>query len=69
MLAVIPFPDIGPDIFSIEIGTFTFALRWYAMAYIVGIIVGWRMGVYGAAQTGAVARRRADGARNRSRIS
>jgi phosphatidylglycerol:prolipoprotein diacylglycerol transferase len=46
MLAAIPFPDIGPDIFSIEIGTFTFALRWYAMAYVVGIIVGWRMAVF-----------------------
>lgn len=46
MLAVIPFPDIGPDIFSIQIGTFTFALRWYAMAYIVGILIGWRLGVF-----------------------
>jgi len=41
--ALIPFPDIGPDLFSIEIGTFTFALRWYALAYIVGILIGWRI--------------------------
>jgi len=39
----LPFPDIGPDIFSIEIGGFTFALRWYAMAYIVGLLIGWRI--------------------------
>lgn len=43
MQAVIPFPDIGPDLFSIEIGTFNFALRWYALAYIVGILAGWRL--------------------------
>ena len=39
----LPFPDIGPDLCSIEIGTFTFALRWYALAYIVGILIGWRL--------------------------
>ena len=43
MLASLPFPDIGPDIISIPIGDFTFALRWYAMAYIVGIVIGWRI--------------------------
>lgn len=42
MLAfAIDFPNIGPDIFSISLGSFTFALRWYAMAYIVGILIGW----------------------------
>ncbi|MEO1238690.1 MAG: prolipoprotein diacylglyceryl transferase [Pseudomonadota bacterium] len=45
MLAAIPFPNIGPDIFSISIGGFDLALRWYAMAYIVGILIGWRMAV------------------------
>lgn len=43
MQAAIPFPDLSPDIFSIDIGDFTFALRWYAMAYIVGILIGWRL--------------------------
>ena len=43
MLAALPFPEIGPDLFSIEIGSFTFALRWYALAYIVGIVIGWRL--------------------------
>ncbi|WP_299843058.1 prolipoprotein diacylglyceryl transferase [uncultured Jannaschia sp.] len=40
-LLALPFPEIGPDIFSIEFGSFTFALRWYAMAYIAGIVLGW----------------------------
>ncbi len=43
MSFAIPFPDIGPEIFSISIGSFEFALRWYALAYIVGILVGWRI--------------------------
>ena len=44
MLAfAIPFPNIGPDIFSIELGGFTLALRWYALAYIAGILIGWRL--------------------------
>lgn len=43
MQAILPFPDIGPDIFSISLGSFHFALRWYAMAYIVGALVGWRI--------------------------
>ncbi len=41
--ALIPFPNIGPDIFSVEIAGFTLALRWYAVAYIAGIILGWRI--------------------------
>jgi phosphatidylglycerol:prolipoprotein diacylglycerol transferase len=41
--AAIPFPDIGPEIFSVQIGDFTLALRWYALAYIVGILIGWRL--------------------------
>ena len=35
---MIPFPDISPEIFSIDIGGFEFALRWYAVSYIVGFI-------------------------------
>ncbi len=45
MLAAIPFPGISPEIFTIEIGEFAFSLRWYAMAYIVGILAGWRIAV------------------------
>ena len=43
LTAALPFPDIGPEIFSIEIGTVTLALRWYALAYIVGLLIGWRL--------------------------
>ncbi|MBF9034196.1 prolipoprotein diacylglyceryl transferase [Rhodobacterales bacterium HKCCE2091] len=46
MQAVLNFPDISPEIFSFTVGTFTFALRWYALAYIVGILIGWRMVVW-----------------------
>ena len=43
MTAMLPFPDISPEIFTISLFGFTFALRWYAMAYIVGILIGWRI--------------------------
>lgn len=43
MTLAIPFPEISPEIFSIQIGTYTLALRWYALAYIVGIVIGWRI--------------------------
>jgi phosphatidylglycerol:prolipoprotein diacylglycerol transferase len=39
----IPFPDIGPEVFSISVGGLDFALRWYALAYIAGIVIGWRI--------------------------
>ena len=45
MQAAIPFPNISPEIFSIELGSFAFALRWYALAYIAGILIGWRIAV------------------------
>jgi phosphatidylglycerol:prolipoprotein diacylglycerol transferase len=37
-LFVIPFPAIDPV--AISLGPF--AVRWYALAYIVGLIIGWR---------------------------
>lgn len=43
MILAIPFPDIGPEIFAIDLGGFRFALRWYALAYVVGIVIGWRL--------------------------
>lgn len=43
MQAMIPFPDISPELFSISLGGFDFALRWYALAYIVGIIVAFQI--------------------------
>jgi phosphatidylglycerol---prolipoprotein diacylglyceryl transferase len=38
---MIPFPDISPTLFEIELFGFTLALRWYALAYIAGILFGW----------------------------
>jgi phosphatidylglycerol:prolipoprotein diacylglycerol transferase len=43
MIAMLPFPDISPEIFAISVFGTTFALRWYALAYIVGILLGWRL--------------------------
>jgi phosphatidylglycerol:prolipoprotein diacylglycerol transferase len=42
-MSYIPFPNISPEIFAVELGGMTFALRWYALAYIVGLVVGWRL--------------------------
>ncbi|MBN2628987.1 MAG: prolipoprotein diacylglyceryl transferase [Rhodobacteraceae bacterium] len=44
-MAYIPFPQISPEIFVIQVFGITFALRWYAVAYIVGLIGGWRLAV------------------------
>ena len=38
---MIEFPNISPDIFSVELFGMTFALRWYALAYIAGLLLGW----------------------------
>ncbi len=43
MHAMIPFPEISPEIFSISLFGIEFALRWYALAYIAGIVIGWRL--------------------------
>lgn len=42
MLFTIPFPAIDPVL--IEIGPF--AIRWYALAYIVGLLLGWRYSIW-----------------------
>ncbi len=39
MTLVIPFPSIDPVI----VGFGPFAIRWYALAYIAGLLIGWRM--------------------------
>jgi len=39
--AVIQFPDISPVLFSIELGPINFALHWYALAYIFGVLIAW----------------------------
>lgn len=43
MRAMIPFPDLSPEIFTITLFGMDFALRWYALAYIAGIVIAWRI--------------------------
>lgn len=43
MIAEIPFPQIDPEIIGFDIGDFHLAIRWYALAYIAGLILGWRL--------------------------
>ena len=43
MQAVLNFPDLSPELFSISLFGMEFALRWYALAYIVGILIAWLM--------------------------
>jgi phosphatidylglycerol:prolipoprotein diacylglycerol transferase len=39
--AAIPFPDIDPALFTLALGGYEFSLRWYALAYIGGLLLGW----------------------------
>ncbi len=47
----LPFPDIRPDLFTIPalhagaLRLGPFPIRWYALAYIAGILLGWRYAV------------------------
>ncbi len=43
MTFILPFPDIDPALFTIALGGFEFSLRWYALAYIAGLLLGWRL--------------------------
>ncbi len=40
---MLPFPNISPDIFSIDIFGISFTLRWYAVSYILGFICALRI--------------------------
>ncbi|MGR3542931.1 MAG: prolipoprotein diacylglyceryl transferase, partial [Paracoccus sp. (in: a-proteobacteria)] len=40
---MIPFPDISPEIFTIDLGGLSLSLRWYALAYLAGLLLGWRL--------------------------
>jgi phosphatidylglycerol:prolipoprotein diacylglycerol transferase len=40
---VIPFPDIAPEVFSVTVFGVTLSLRWYALAYIAGLLIAWAM--------------------------
>ncbi len=39
------FPNLSPELFSISLFGTELALRWYALAYIFGILIAWRLAV------------------------
>ena len=39
----INFPNISPEIIGFDIGDRRFALRWYSLAYMVGLFAGWKI--------------------------
>lgn len=41
-----PFPDIDPVIVSLNLFGLELAIRWYAVAYIAGLVLGWRYVVW-----------------------
>jgi phosphatidylglycerol:prolipoprotein diacylglycerol transferase len=43
MKAVIPFPEPNPELVSFTLFGMEFALRWYALAYIAGLLIAWRI--------------------------
>lgn len=43
IIAALPFPAISPEIFTLPLFGMEFSLRWYALAYIAGILIGWRL--------------------------
>ncbi len=45
MQAVLNFPDLSPELFSISLFGIEFALRWYALAYVAGILIAWRLAI------------------------
>jgi phosphatidylglycerol:prolipoprotein diacylglycerol transferase len=40
-MLVLPFPAIDPALFTVDLGFAQFSLRWYALAYIAGLGIGW----------------------------
>ncbi len=41
MWAAIQFPNLSPEAFAFDLFGLHFAIRWYALGYIVGIGIGW----------------------------
>ena len=33
--------NISPELFTLEVSGVSFALRWYALAYVAGFAIGW----------------------------
>jgi phosphatidylglycerol:prolipoprotein diacylglycerol transferase len=42
MPLVLAFPDIDPALVSVHLFGIELAIRWYALAYIAGLLLGWR---------------------------
>lgn len=40
-MSYIPFPPVTPEIFTLDLFGLTLSLRWYAVAYIAGLMAGW----------------------------
>ena len=48
MTAALSFPEFSPALFEIDLGFLglgTFPIRWYALAYIAGLVIGWRYAI------------------------
>jgi len=43
MHSYIEFPPITPEIFTLHLFGLSLVLRWYALAYIAGLLIGWRI--------------------------
>jgi len=43
MALMIEFPGFSPEVFTIPLFGMEFSLRWYALAYIAGLVAGWRI--------------------------
>ena len=43
MALMIEFPAFSPEVFTLPLFGMEFSLRWYALAYIVGLLAGWRI--------------------------
>lgn len=45
MQSAIMFPELSPELFSISIFGIDLAIRWYALAYIFGLLIAWRLAI------------------------
>ena len=42
VILALPFPLIDPVLVEIDLGWLILAIRWYSLAYIAGLVIGWR---------------------------
>ncbi len=45
-IQALEYPNINPEIFSFDLFGMQIALRWYALAYIAGVVIGWRLALW-----------------------